>query len=75
MFCWILDKQPNLCAAGTLQAKSDKAIVAIVTVLTGISSGDVTANEIYYHKKCLMRFDNKYSAAVKQETTTPDNPS
>ena len=44
-------------------------------VLTAISTGDVTANEIYYHKKCLIRFDSKYSAATKQETATPDNPS
>ena len=44
-------------------------------VLTAISIGDVTANEIYYRKKCLMRFNNKYPAAIKQETATPDNPS
>ena len=44
-------------------------------VLTAISTGDVSANEIYYHKKSLMQFNNKYSAAIKQETATPDNPS
>ena len=40
-----------------------------------ISTGDVTTNEVYYHKKSLMRFNNKYSAAIKQEIATPDNPS
>ena len=30
---------------------------------------------MYYHKKCLMRFNKKYSPAIKQETATPDNPS
>ena len=43
-------------------------------VLTAISTGDITVNEIYYHKKCLMRF-SKYSAAIKQETATTDDPS
>ena len=94
MFCRILDKQSNLCAAGTLHAQSDKLhtfhmsqiIETLGTkvlklnetrVLTArvISTGDVTTNEIYYHKKSLMRFNNKYSAAIKQETATPDNPS
>ena len=41
-------------------------------VLTAISTGDVTTNELYYHKKCLMQFNNQYSAAIKQETATPD---
>ena len=92
MFCRILDKPSNLCAAGTLHAQSDKVHTSHVSqftetlrtkalklnetqVLTSISTGDVTANEIYYHKKCLMQFNNKYSAAIKQETATPDNPS
>ena len=44
-------------------------------VLTAISTGEATGNEIYCHKKCLLRFNNKYSAAIKQETATPDNPS
>ena len=44
-------------------------------LLTAISTGDVTANEIDYHKKCLIRFNNKYSAAIKQETATPDGSS
>ena len=46
-----------------------------VQVLTTVSTGDVTANEIYYHKNCFMWFNNKYSAAIKQETATSDNPS
>ena len=46
-----------------------------IRVLAAISTGDVTTNEIYYHKKSLMRFNNKYSAAIKEETVTPDNPS
>ena len=44
-------------------------------MVTAISTGDITANEICYHKKCLMWFNNKYSAAIKQETATPDNTS
>ena len=44
-------------------------------VLAAVSTGDVSTNEIYYHKKSLMLFNNKYSAAIKQETATPDNPS
>ena len=92
LFCHILDKPSNLCAAGTLHAQSDKIHTSHVSqftetlwtkalklnetqVLTAISTGDVTANEIYYHKKCLTWFDSKYSAAIKQETATPDNPS
>ena len=46
-----------------------------IQVLTTISHGNVTANEFYYHKKCLMQFNNKYSAAIKQETATTDNSS
>ena len=70
LFCRILDKPSNLCAAGTLHAQSDKVHTSHVSqftetlrtkalklnetqVLTAISTGDVTANEIYYHKKCL----------------------
>ena len=92
MFCRILDKQSNLCAAGTLHAQSDKLHTSHMSqiietlgtkvlklneirVLAAISTGDVTTNEIYYHKKSLMRFNNKYSAAIKEETVTPDNPS
>ena len=91
MFCRILDKPSNLCAAGTLHGQSDKVHTSHVSqftetlrtkalklnqtqVLTAISTGDATANEIYYHKKCLMRFTDKYSAAIKQETVTPDSP-
>ena len=37
LFCWILDKQPNLCAAGTLQVKSDKAIIAIYSTCSNFS--------------------------------------
>ena len=88
LLCRILDKESNLCATGTLHAQSDKVHTSHVSqfnetlqtkalklnetqVLTAIS----TDNEIYYHKKCLMQFNNKYSAALKQETATPDNPS
>ena len=84
----ILDKQSNLRTTGTLHAQSDKVHTFHVSqfnetlqtkalklnetqVITAIS----TDNEIYYHKKCLMQFNNKYSAALKQETATPDNPS
>ena len=92
LICWVLDKQSNLCAAGTLHAQSDKVHTSHVSqftemlwtkkalkrnetqVLTPISTGDVTTNELYYLKKCLMRFNNQYSAAIKQETATPDIP-
>ena len=57
----------------TLQIKALK--LNETQVVTAISTGDITANDIYYHKKCLMWFNNKYSAAIKQETATPDNPS
>ena len=76
LFCRILGKPSNLCAAWTLHAQSDKVHTSHVSQftetlwnkalklnetqeLTAISTGDVTANEIYYHKKCLMRFNNK----------------
>ena len=88
LLCQILDKQSNLRTTGTLHAQSDKVHTFHVSqfnetlqtkalklnetqVITAIS----TDNEIYYHKKCLMQFYNKYSAALKQETATPDNPS
>ena len=88
LLCQILDKQSNLRTTGTLHAQSDKVHTFHVSqfnetlqtkalklnetqVITAIS----TDNEIYYHKKCLMQFNNKYSAALKQETATPDNPS
>ena len=88
LLCRILDKESNLCATGTLHVQSDKVHTSHVSqfnetlqtkalklnetqVITAIS----TDNEIYYHKKCLMQFNNKYSAALKQETATPDNPS
>ena len=88
LLCQILDKQSNLRTTGTLHAQSDKVHTFHVSqfnetlqtkalklnetqVITAIS----TDNEIYYHKKCLMQFNNKYSAALKQETVTPDNPS
>ena len=91
LFCRLLDKSLNLCAAGTLHAQLDKVHTYHVSqfietlrtkalklnatqVLTAISTGDVTDNEIYYHKKCLMQVNNKYSAAIKQETAAPDNP-
>ena len=92
LFCRILDKPSNFCAAGTLHVQSDKVHTFHVSqftetlrtkalklnetqLLTTISTDDVTANEIYYHKKCLMQFNNKYSAAIMKETVTPDNPS
>ena len=88
LLCQILDKQSNLRTTGTLHAQSDKVHTFHMSqfnetlqtkalklnetqVITAIS----TDNEIYYHKKCLMQFNNKYSAALKQETATPDNPS
>ena len=87
-----MDKESNLCAAGTLHAQSDKLHTSHMSqiietlgnkvlklnetrVLAAVSTGDVSTNEIYYHKKSLMLFNNKYSAAIKQETATPDNPS
>ena len=56
----------------TLRTKALK--LNATQVLTAISTGDVTDNEIYYQKKCLMQVNNKYPAAIKQETAAPDNP-
>ena len=34
LFCWMLDKQSNLCAAGTLHAQSDKVHTSHVSQFT-----------------------------------------
>ena len=36
-------------------------------VLTKLSTGNVATNEIFYHKRCLKTFDNKYNAVVNSE--------
>ena len=36
LFCWILDKQSNLCAAGTLSAESDKVHTSYVSQFTEV---------------------------------------
>ena len=61
--------------------KTDKSHVAKLTkqliayalklnkshIVETLSSGDVTSNEIWYHKWCYHRFINEYDAAIKLE--------
>ena len=85
LFCLQLDDPRNLCAAGTLHAKSktldldhvheftdrikNNALkINNMKVLSHLSSGDVTTNELFYHKNCLVNFNNQYQSEMNKET-------
>ena len=36
-------------------------------VLSHLSSGDVTTNELFYHKNCLVNFNNQYQSEMNKE--------
>ena len=81
-FCQKTDTESNLHAAGTYHAIQTKTNVSHVDNLTKrwksmavieddhllrlLSTGDVAANEIYYHTQCLCNFHNKFNKAQKQ---------
>ena len=88
LFCMQVDISENLCAAGTMHAKSKKVDSDHVLqftetlktkalklnqthVLAALLTGDVTSNEVYYHKMCLIAFNNRYNSALQREMAEP----
>ena len=65
-----VDRHHVLRFTETLKTKALK--VGQSHVLAKLSTGDVTANEIYYHKKCLKFFNNAYNSVLQREMRQND---